>query len=268
MDVDDAARRAAGVLPEQIRPRSRNARLLAILLAALLVVVLVGTIGDAVADYFGLSLNGAALARALVGRPYLASVGLIAVEEAGVPLPISGDLLIMYSAARAGRQPVVWLALGLAFELAVLVGSSILFVLARRFGRRLLHGPVGQALHLNEERLRRAEGWFKRWGIWAVVVGRHVPGFRVAITVVAASFNLRYPVFIAGVAISSAIWVTVFFALGLLVGPRARSLIGAHQNSSLLVLGAAIGIGAVYVAGRLAWNSSLRNGGRLGGGPD
>jgi membrane protein DedA with SNARE-associated domain len=265
MDVDDAARRAAGVLPEPVRPRTRRTRLLAVLVAVLLLVVLVGTLGDAVADYLGLSLNRAAFRQIHFGRPYLAAVGLIAVEEAGVPLPISGDLLIMFSAARSGRQPLAWLALGLGFELAVLVGSSILFAIARRLGRRLLHGPVGQALHLSEERLRRAEGWFKRWGIWAVIVGRHVPGFRVAITVVAASFNLRYPVFITGVAISSAIWVTVFFALGLLVGPRAASLIGAHQNTSLLVLGAATGIGAVYVAGRLALQhkpSPRKGGGR------
>jgi membrane protein DedA with SNARE-associated domain len=217
---------------------------------AVLGIVLLVTILEAVGDYFAVSLDADALAQTFA-RPEALGVGLVAVEEAGLPLPISGDLLIMYSAARADRNPYVWLILGVAFEISVLVGSSFLFAVARRWGTRLLYGAPGKALHLTPERIHQVEGWFKRWGIWAVIFGRYVPGFRVAVTVVAASFQVSYRVFITGVAISAAVWISGFMALGLLVGPTATQLLGTHQNSSLILLGAVVLIGVLYVVVRM-----------------
>jgi membrane protein DedA with SNARE-associated domain len=219
--------------------------------------VLVVTILEAVGDFFEISLDADALAQTFA-RPEALGVGLVAVEEAGLPLPISGDLLIMYSAARTDRNPYVWLVLGLAFEVSVLVGSSFLFAVARRWGTRLLYGAPGRALHLTPERIKQVEGWFKRWGIWAVIFGRYVPGFRVAVTVVAASFQVRYRTFITGVAISAAVWITGFMALGLLVGPTATQLLGTHQNSSLILLGAVVAIALLYVVGSRLWRSRKR----------
>lgn len=219
---------------------------------AVLAFVVVVTVLEAVGDYFNISLDADAVAQTFV-RPEFLGVLLVIVEEAGLPLPISGDLLIMYSASRIGGNPAMLLVLGLAFEVAVLVGSSFLFAIARRWGTRLLYGAPGRALRLSPERLKRVEGWFRRWGIWAVILGRYIPGFRVAVTVVAASFQVSYRVFITGVTISAAVWITAFMALGLLVGPKAAQLLGGHQNSRLTILGAAVVIGVLYVVVRMGW---------------
>jgi membrane protein DedA with SNARE-associated domain len=233
------------------RPTGRG-RLLQIAIWAILAFVLVVTLLEAVGDLFNISLDADALAQT-VARPEALGVGLVVIEEAGLPLPISGDLLIMYSASRVDRNPAVLVLLGLAFEVAVLVGSSFLFFIARRWGTRLLYGAPGRALHLTPGRLKQVEGWFKRWGIWAVIFGRYIPGFRVAVTVVAASFQVSYRVFITGVAISAVVWIAVFMALGLLVGPTAAHLLGTHQNSSLTILGAAVVIGVLYFFVRMGW---------------
>jgi membrane protein DedA with SNARE-associated domain len=229
-----------------------SGRILQIAIWAVLAFVLVVTVLEAIGDYFNISLDADALAQSFM-RPEALGVGLVTIEEAGLPLPISGDLLIMYSAARIDRNPTVWLILGLGFELAVLVGSSFLFAVARRGGSRLLYGAPGKALHLTPERIKQVEGWFRRWGIWAVIFGRYVPGFRVAVTVVAASFQVSYRVFITGVAISAAVWITVFMALGLLVGPKAAQLLGTHKNSSFAILGAVVVIGVLFVIVRMSW---------------
>lgn len=213
--------------------------------------MLVGSVLEAAMDYFNLSLDADTVAQTFISSPQALGVGLVAIEEAGLPLPVSGDLLIMYSASGIATNPSVWLILGLAFEVAVLLGSSLLYAVARRWGTRLLYGAPGRALHLTPKRIMRVEGWFHRWGILAVISGRYIPGFRVAVTVVAASFELGYRVFIAGVAISAAIWISAFMALGLLVGPRAQQLLGAHQNSSLILLAAVFFLGVLYLAGSL-----------------
>jgi membrane protein DedA with SNARE-associated domain len=191
-------------------------------------------------------------------QPQVLGVGLVAVEEAGVPLPISGDLIIAYSASRAGRNPSTWLALGVGFEVAVLVGSTFLYLISRRWGPRLLRGAPGEALQLTPARIERVEGWFNRWGIWAVILGRQVPGFRVAVTVVAASFGLDYPVFIIGVTVAAAFWITMFTALGLLVGSQVEQLLSAHQNASLLILGGVLLAAFLYVVGRVTWQRRRR----------
>jgi membrane protein DedA with SNARE-associated domain len=251
MDVDEAARRAARLLPSDVRPRTRRARLIAFGLAVLAVLVLVGSVIDAVADYLGLPLDFGSAAQSLNQHPYVAGVALLGIEEAGIPLPISGDFLIVYSAAAVGRDPYALLALWGAFELVVVAGSAILFLAARRWGRRLLHGSIGYALHLTPERLERGERWFRRWGIWAVIIGRHVPGFRITTTLVAAVFGVSLPVFVLGVAISAGVWLAFWIGVGVAVGPKAQEVVGGHRYGSLIVLGGALLLGTLYVLVRL-----------------
>jgi membrane protein DedA with SNARE-associated domain len=239
-------------------PSPRAARVLGLVLGVVLGLVVLATVLEGVLDYFSISLDVGVVAQTFVRQPQVFGVALVGIEEGGVPLPISGDILILYSASRAGRNPYGWLALGLGFEAAALLGSTFLFAVSRRWGRRLLRGEPGTVLGLTPERLARAEGWLRRWGIWAVVFGRQVPGFRVAVTVVAASFGLSYRVFITGVAIAAAIWVTMFMTLGLLVGPQVESLLSAHQSSSLLLLGVVVVIGFVLVVARITWRRLRR----------
>jgi membrane protein DedA with SNARE-associated domain len=233
--------------------RRRALRVSEVVVGSVLGVAILLILVEAGLDYFAISLDAATLAQTLIDQPQLFAVPLVLIEEAGVPLPVSGDLLIMYSAARAGPNPYSLLALGVAFEVAVLLGSSTLYVVARRFGPRLLYSPVAAALRLTPARIERGQRWIKRWGIWAVIVGRLVPGFRVAVTVVAASLELEYRVFITGVALAAAIWIALFMALGLLVGPAAERLLAAHQNWSLLLVAVVAGGALLYVGGRLAW---------------
>jgi hypothetical protein len=85
------------------RASRQSPQVLQVVVGAALGVVLLGTVLEAVMDYFNLSLDATAVAQTFVQRPEsLGVVALVGVEEAGVPLPISGDLLIMYSASRAG----------------------------------------------------------------------------------------------------------------------------------------------------------------------
>jgi len=44
------------------------------------------------------------------------------------------------------------------------------------------------SLHLTPQRLERAEGWFVRWGAWALIFGRHIFGLRVPLTVAAGTY--------------------------------------------------------------------------------
>src|SRR6267143_4887608 len=135
---------------------------------------------------------------------------------------------------------------GIGFVLAVTLGSTNLYLLSRRFGRRLIEHRLARLLHITPERVAEAEHWFRRYGPWALIFGRHIPGFRVPLTVIAGILELPYPIFALSVAVSSAIWAGVFLGLGAVFGNsieksiRSNLLLVGVVAAVLVVLGAAV----------------------------
>jgi membrane protein DedA with SNARE-associated domain len=149
---------------------------------------------------------------------YLAGFLLVYAEESGVPLFISGDAFLLFVGHRLLHNAPALIAAWLGMILAVVLGASNLYLLSRRYGRRLLRHRIAGFLHLTPERMVRAEATFKRWGPWALIVGRHVPGLRLPLTVVAGLLELDFRVFAISVAVSSAAWTAAFLTLGAVFG--------------------------------------------------
>src|SRR6266849_9792286 len=119
---------------------------------------------------------------------------LLLLEEAGIPIPIPGDTLVILAGA-APHKTAGYVALMLAISsVAVFIGSSILYGLARRGGRPLLE-KYGKYIHLNERRLQRMEDWFKRRGMSAIILGRLIPGLRIPTTIIAGLAEVPYKVY-------------------------------------------------------------------------
>jgi membrane protein DedA with SNARE-associated domain len=95
--------------------------------------------------------------------------------EAGVPIPIPSDLVMLLLGERvsAGALPL-WLA-ALALELVALAGTGALFLAARGPGRALLR-RVGSGLGLTEPRLAKATELLERRGWPALATGRTTRG--------------------------------------------------------------------------------------------
>lgn len=175
---------------------------------------------------------------------YLGGFALIYIEESGVPLFIPGDAFLIYVGNRLPHNVPVFLAAWLGFIVAVTFGATNLYLLSRRYGRRLLEHRLAKFLHLTPARLDRAEGWFNRYGPWTLIFGRHILGLRVPLTVAAGVLKLRYSVFAISVAVSSAAWAGLFLILGAVFGP---SLERSIRSSPLIYVGAAVVL-AVVVA--------------------
>jgi membrane protein DedA with SNARE-associated domain len=202
-------------------------------------IVLVGLVGLAIVasatlqgDVPDLLSDGTNWVRFLLHRyTYLASYGLLYIEESGIPLPAPGDVFVMYVGAHVPRTLLSWIVAWLGLIAVVVLGATNLYLISLRFGRRLVEGRFAHMIHLSPERLDRAQRWFKRYGVVAIIFGRHIPGFRVPITVAAGVFKVSYPLFAASVAVSTAIWAGVFIVIGINFGPRLEAFLSLHRET-------------------------------------
>jgi membrane protein DedA with SNARE-associated domain len=150
---------------------------------------------------------------------------VILAEEAGVPLPVPGDLFIAAMGFLAHRGGAGFAPTAAVVTVATVAGSTALYLLSRHAGRPLLV-KVMRRFGFTEAREERLEGWLTRHGAAAVVVGRLVPGLRIVMTVVAGVLRLRLPVFVAGTTVAGLLWATIYFWLGYLLGEGYQRLSG------------------------------------------
>ncbi len=157
------------------------------------------------------------------------------VEEAGVPLPLPGDLAILLAGYRVaqGKMDLLWALLLL--EVATLLGGSVLYWLGARGGRPLLQ-RYGRYAGLDRAKLDRVEGWLRRRQFVAVAVGRVTPGLRNVTVLAAGVFGVPYRTFLPAFALGSFAYIAAFFALGMWAGPQALEIIGAVRVSIRLVV--------------------------------
>jgi membrane protein DedA with SNARE-associated domain len=187
----------------------------------------------------------ASISALLKAYGYLGGFALIYIEETGIPLFIPGDVFLLYVGSRLPHEVPILFAAWLGFVLAVTLGATNLYLLSRRFGRRLIEHRLAKFLHITPERVDSADHWFRRYGPWALIFGRHIPGFRVPLTVVAGILELPYGIFAISVAVSSAVWAGAFLTLGAVFG---RSIEKSIRANLLLFGEAAVVIIAVVTA--------------------
>src|SRR5438552_2316794 len=162
-------------------------------------------------------------------NPFAPGFAALYIEESGLPLPAPGDVFVMYVGIHVPHNLAAWIAAWLGLIVAVVLGATNLFLLSRRFGRRLAESQFAEYVHLSPERLARAERWFKRYGVLAIIFGRHIPGFRIPITVACGVFRVPYRLFAPSVAVSTAIWAGVVLIIGINFGPRLADLLRVHS---------------------------------------
>jgi membrane protein DedA with SNARE-associated domain len=159
----------------------------------------------------------------------------IYLEESGLPMPVPSEVSIGYLGQRLSTNPLALFATWLGLTALIVLGSTNLFLVSRKFGPRVITGRIGAALHLTPSRVARAQSWFVRWGPLAIGVSRYVPGLRWAMAVACGSLGVGYRTFWFSTAISAAIWAAAMLTLGVTVGDAVGRAIIDHAWIGLLL---------------------------------
>jgi len=172
----------------------------------------------------------------LISHVVLAPLLLLFVEESGIPILVPGDAIIGYVGFSLSQThtAALWEAFVLAL-LAVICGSSILFFISKRWGQFVLT-KLSRFIFLKQKHLDRAEQLFGKYGIWAIIFGRHIPGLRIPITIFAATSGIRYRLFILGTIISTALWILFYLSVGSRYGSDIQQVIRKYVVVSVIAI--------------------------------
>jgi membrane protein DedA with SNARE-associated domain len=173
----------------------------------------------------------------------LALVVLIGVKEAGVPIPVPGDLLLIgtgIAVARGTVDPVVAVP---AIVAAAIVGGLVQYVILRRLARDRIFRLLGR-IGITAARVERQTEPLRRRGAAGVAVARMTPGLRVVAIAAAALAAVPFVRFAIGLAVGNAVFSTAHIALGVLVGPTAIEVAGRFGLAGAVAVAAFIAVGA------------------------
>ena len=152
----------------------------------------------------------------------------------------------------AGLQ--AYLGIALAGTIGYTIGSVLGWWVGLRGGRPFL-ARHGRWLHLNEEKLDRAERWFERWEDWAVFLGRVTPVVRSFVSIPAGVFEAPIRRYTVLTLIGSAIWCFALAGVGWALGSQWEDFHHAFHYVDYAIV-ATIAAGAAY----LGWKMLRRRG--------
>ena len=165
---------------------------------------------------------------------WLAHYGIVAVLVlmfVDAVFPAASELVMVYGGALASGALVHrfdvfgWHATGFAAYISVVVAGVVGYQLGAivgwwvgyRGGHPFLERH-GRWFHLTAQKLDRAERWFQRWDVWAVLLGRITPVARSFVSIPAGVFESPFARYNLFTLIGNAVWCLALAAVGWALG--------------------------------------------------
>ena len=173
-------------------------------------------------------------------RPYLdqygywALFGAILLEDFGLPVP--GETLLIASALLASQGGMHLVPLLLIGWAAAVTGDNIGYAIGR-FGGRKLVLRYGNCILISEQRLQKAEGFFRRYGGAVVVVARFFAILRQLNGIVAGTVKMNWHRFLVYNILGAALWVSFWTMLFYKLGEKAFRYGAGFKTLQYFLLG-------------------------------
>ena len=151
----------------------------------------------------------------------IAGLALMVPMEAGIPIPIPADLVMLAVGTRVGAGDIPLWAAVLAFEAISVIGTTALFLAARGPGHALL-ARFGPRLGLTAERIGRATSLIERRGRPVLAVGRATPGLRTVTVIAAGGSGLSARRALPALILGSSLFLQLHLFLGYFLGSAAQ----------------------------------------------
>jgi membrane protein DedA with SNARE-associated domain len=186
----------------------------------------------------------------VVDYGYLAVFLGIFFEDFGLPTPGETMLIIGAVLASHGSLNIYWL-LFIAW-LGAVIGDSIGYFIGAKGGHRLLT-RYGSRIGITDERLKKVETFFARYGDIVVVFARFFLILRQFNGIVAGTLEMPWPRFFLYNAIGAALWVGFWGGATYWIGRQFFEYLRSFGWTGRTVL-AIVALVAVAIIARLWWH--------------
>jgi len=189
-----------------------------------------------------------ALSNAVATYGLAAIFVLMVAESCGLPFP--SEVIMPTGGLLAAAGHVNLVAAIVTGAVANLAGSLIAYWVAARFGEAVLLGP-GRYIGIRRHHLELADGWFQRYGLAAVFVGRVLPVVRTYISFPAGLARVEVVRFSILTLAGALPWCAALAFAGYELGKNYDRVSGPVEKGAI-VIAAVVAIVVViwYIRGR------------------
>ncbi|MEY3581746.1 MAG: hypothetical protein RLZ02_699 [Actinomycetota bacterium] len=171
---------------------------------------------------------------------YLGVALLVVLENIFPPIPSEIVLPFAGFVAQQGSESVVLMIL--AATVGSVIGALIMYRIAAVIGDERLHAftrRFGKWVQIREADLTRAEEWFDRHAMSAVLVGRCVPLIRSVVSIPAGFRRMKLIPYIAYTFLGSLVWNIALVGAGAVLGEnweRVEPVVATFQWIVIVVI--------------------------------
>ena len=151
-------------------------------------------------------------------------VAALAFGEAAVLLGfvLPGETAVILGGVIASQGNVNVVLMIVVAAAAAIAGDSVGYEVGRLLGPRLLSI---RPLRRRQAGVDKARGFVRRWGAWAVVLGRLTAFLRAVVPGLAGMGGMHYPRFLMANALGGILWATGFTLLGYFLGSAYKQVL-------------------------------------------
>lgn len=142
--------------------------------------------------------------------------------------PIPSEVILTFGGFVTTVSSMTRMGVIVAATIGSVVGAMVLYSIGLVVDVERLERLIerkGHWLRISKKDLRRAEGWFEKYGPWTVFFCRLIPLVRSLISVPAGMAHMNFPLFILLTAIGSFIWNAILVTIGFTVGENWESIL-------------------------------------------
>ncbi|MDQ6661323.1 MAG: DedA family protein [Chloroflexota bacterium] len=175
---------------------------------------------------------------------YILVAVLLLLESTGAPI-VNNTLLLFTGALASLGKLDIWVLIAFA-----IVGSScgacIAYFIGQRGGRRILL-RVTSFFRVDEKKVRIAEQWFQKSGLWMIFFSRMTPYIRPFACFPAGISQMNFPRFFITALTGSILWCVTIIHLGAALGPHWRFALHLVQEYTLFTLSILVVLVLIYI---------------------
>ncbi len=149
------------------------------------------------------------------------SFGLLFACGLGFPLPEDIPLIITgaFLCQPSEHMPLwqAWAIVGALNWAGIIGGDVCLYWIARRYGMNITRAPI-IGKHVTLTRITKVQGWFEKYGVGVVAVGRLFAGIRGAMVITAGTIKFNFIKFLIADSLAAIVSGGMFMLLGYWVG--------------------------------------------------